>query len=83
MQTKDQFEEKILGEIRQIPLRNRAKLSEIIHYLRLGITLEEDYQAKNIKKFAGMWQDLKQEEVDELLSFYENRDSYFKERPFR
>jgi hypothetical protein len=83
LKTKDRFEEKILREIRELSPPNRAKLSEIIHYIRLGIAHEETHQAKDVRRFAGMWQDMNQEEIDVLLSAYNDRDNYFQERRIR
>jgi len=80
LNTKDALEEKILKEIREIPPKDRAKLFEIIHYIRLGITISESPEVKNIKRFAGMWQDLSEVELETLLSTYKNRENYFQER---
>ncbi len=80
MDTKDAFEEEILKEVREMPPNNRVRLLEIVHHLRLGITLNESSQVKNIKRFAGMWRDLSQAEIERLLSTYKNRESYFRER---
>jgi hypothetical protein len=80
LKTKDRFEEKILREIRELSPHSRAKLSEIIRYIRLGIAQEETHQTKDVKRFAGMWQDMNQEEFDALLSTYNDRDSYFQRK---
>jgi len=78
--TKDQFEEKVLKEIRELPPWNREKLFEIIHYFRMGISMEENHKLKDIKRFAGMWKDMSQEEINTLLSTYNDRENYFQER---
>jgi hypothetical protein len=82
MKTKDKFEESLLKEIREINPRDRAKLFEIIHYLRLGLAVNEIPQTKNIKRFAGMWRDLDEIELEKLLSTYKDRENYFQERQF-
>ena len=80
MNTKNEFEEKILKEIREINTKDRTKLLEIIHNLRLRIAMDQVPEDKNIKRFAGMWQDLSEDETEKLLSFYKDREKYFQER---
>ncbi|MBU0567323.1 hypothetical protein KJ693_05945 [bacterium] len=76
------YERQILSEVKGIPLHELPKIIEFLHYIKTGMMVEKPVEKKNVKRFAGMWKDMSEEEFGELTSLYKDRNQYFKERVF-
>ena len=65
---------KFLKKIGKLTQKDRIKLFEIIHNLCLKIATNQVPEDKNIKRFAGMWQGLSEDETEKLLSCYKDSE---------
>ena len=59
------LQEKIVDEIRRIPIDRLPQIYDIIHFFRLS--LETDRQdKKDVMRFAGCWEDMTEKDFNDL-----------------
>jgi len=58
--------DRIADEIGRIPDSNLVEVFDLLHYFRIGIETARGTNGSAIMQFAGAWQDMNPQDVDEL-----------------
>ncbi|MFQ5630342.1 MAG: DUF2281 domain-containing protein [bacterium] len=76
-----QVTQQIITEIQDLPPDNQKEILDFVREIKMKIPFGKR-NGKDIKRFAGMWSDLSENEITELESLYRNRDKYLQVREF-
>jgi hypothetical protein len=60
------LQEKVVDEIRRIPIDRLPQLYDIIHFFRLSLEIDRQDKKKDVMRFAGCWEDMTEKDFNDL-----------------
>lgn len=81
MISKNKYENIVLKEIQGLSERELFKVIKTIHFLKKEILREKQGNVADILKFAGIWKDIPQNQMDIFSEILREREQFSKGRP--